>query len=456
MIRRIALLLALLFTTAASLVYAQEPGPALELPTSPSADEASTTAAPGRASTLETANAPPAGWKDSFFIQSPDKAYVLRITGQIQADYRNFLQHDATDIDTFLVRRARFGLEATMFNYYEFRFLPDFGQGQAKVQDAYMNIHYVDYFQVEAGKFKQPFSYEQLIQDRFVPTMERSLIDQLVPARDVGFMIHGQKLCGDRLDYAVSISNGEINGDTDTNDRKDLTGRIAVRPFVGVESGGFLRGLQLGICGSTGFEQAAASPATLRTPATVPWFKFSSTGRADGVRNRWSPELAYFQGSFGCAAQYFRQDQEFRASAAGPGASAVTDVPYEGFYVLATYLLTGEQRTGYSQAIDPLNPFDPQAPCLCTGAWELVARASRLHVGDNVFLPAPLRLADPGATNTGATEMTLGLNWYLNRWFRAQLNWEHAWFDEPVRLSPDLDGFRKDQDTLLVRLQIIF
>src|SRR5205085_12366547 len=64
--------------------------------------------------------------------------------------------------------------------------LPDFGLGQARVQDAYLNVHYWDAFQVEAGKFKQPFSYEQLIQDRFVPTLERSLIDQLVPQRDVG------------------------------------------------------------------------------------------------------------------------------------------------------------------------------------------------------------------------------------------------------------------------------
>ena len=44
-------------------------------------------------------------------------------------------------------------------------------------------------------------------------------------------MIHGQKLFGDMLDYAGSVSNGEINGDNDTNDRKDVVGRVAVRPF---------------------------------------------------------------------------------------------------------------------------------------------------------------------------------------------------------------------------------
>src|SRR5207248_8959874 len=107
----------------------------------------------------------------------------------------------SADIDTFLVRRARLGIESTVLEHFEFRMLPDFGQGQTRIQDAYLNVHYVDAFQVEAGKFKQPFSYEQLIQDRFVPTLERSLIDQLVPARDEGLMIHGRKLLGDRLDY---------------------------------------------------------------------------------------------------------------------------------------------------------------------------------------------------------------------------------------------------------------
>src|SRR5258708_21766135 len=94
-----------------------------------------------------------------------------------------------------------------------------------------MNVHYVDWLQVEAGKFKQPFSYEQLIQDRFVPTAERSLIDQLVPARDPGVMVHGQKLLGDRLDYYLAVSDGTINCDTDTNDRKDLSARVVVRPL---------------------------------------------------------------------------------------------------------------------------------------------------------------------------------------------------------------------------------
>ena len=109
-----------------------------------------------------------AGWieNEGFIIRSADENFKLRITGQIQADYRAFLDgRDYTDIDTFLVRRARLGIEANMLKYYEFRLLPDFSNSQGpgvlaqtRIQDAYLNVHYWDVFQIEAGKFKQPFT----------------------------------------------------------------------------------------------------------------------------------------------------------------------------------------------------------------------------------------------------------------------------------------------------------
>lgn len=408
---------------------------------------------------IEPTSASPlmAGWKNGFFMESADESFRLRITGQIQADYRNFLDNDdTTDIDSFFVRRARLGIEATMLNYYEFRLLPDFGQVQARLLDAYLNVHYCDWFQVEMGKFKQPFSFEQLIQDRFVPTIERSIIDQLVPARDVGIMLHGQKLFDDRLDWAIAVSNGEINGDADTNPHKDLAARLAWRPFNEPDACCWIRGLQLGISATTGNEGEPISPASLRTPATVRWFQYNPTVRADGNRERWSPELSYFNGPFGLAAQYLHEEQEMRPSSTGPGSKILVDVPTTGFYVMSTYLLTEEERTSYSQAIEPLAPFDPHCPFVAPGAWEFVARVSRIRVGDEVFASGAGRLADPTRFSSGATEMTLGVNWYLNRWVRAQFNWEHVWFDDRVQLGSGSSGLLDSQDTLMARFQVIF
>jgi len=399
-----------------------------------------------------------AGWdeKNGYFLRSEDGDFLLRITGQIQSDYRYYQNdHDAVDLPTFLIRRARLGIEATVFRYFDFRLLPDFGQGNTRLQDAYLNARYWDEFQFETGKFKQPFSYEQLIQDRFVPTMERSIIDQLVPARDVGVMVHGYKLFDDRFDYAASIYGGVINGDQDTDRNKEAAGRMAVRPLREIGLPDWADGLQLGIAGTFGNDRGVLQPMTLRTPAFVPWFQFVPAARPDGTRTRWSPELSYFDGPFGLAAQYFEEQQELRAPAGRTAQSSIVRVSYRGGYVMATCLLTGEERTTFSQPITPLVPFDPAAGCYGLGAWELVGRISRLELaGDDPRGFA--RLMDPARSATKATEVTTGFNWYLNRWVRLQFNWEYARFDSPVRLGPTAANRLDHQNSFLTRCQIIF
>jgi phosphate-selective porin OprO/OprP len=416
-----------------------------------------------------------AGWNDGFFMQSADGSFQLRITGQIQADYREFFQKvDSSTTantavagspttgspDTFLIRRARLGIEATMMDYYEFRLLPDFaGSSIAKsITDAYLNIHYWDEFQFEIGKFKQPFSYEELIQDRYVPTMERSMIDQLTPQRDEGAMIHGHKCFGDRFEYGLAISNGDQNDSTiDDHNNKDFNGRIDMRPFNDPEGWDLVRYFGIGISGGVGVEEDAlgttSSPSIITTPATVTWFAYNSGVLANGLRDRVSPEVTYFYHSFGFASQYFQENQMLQLSATKP----IVDVPTNGYYVMATYLLTGEQRYDYTQQIDPIHPFDPNCPFQSSGAWEAVLRFERLAVGHEAFT-AGLATDTAGSNNRSSpecSETTLGLNWYLNKWVRAQLNWEHANFDSPVKIGNAPKGFTVE-DALYCRFQIIF
>jgi phosphate-selective porin OprO/OprP len=384
-----------------------------------------------------------AGWDDKsgFLLRSADQRFQLRITGQIQADYRDYLDdHDTTDLPTFLVRRARLGIEATVLKYYEFRLLPDFGRGEDRIQDAYLNVRYWDEFQFEAGKFKQPFSIEQLIQDRFVPVIERSLIDQMVPARDVGLMIHGQKLFDDRLDYGVSIFGGVRDGDQDTDGNREGAARIAIRP---------IDGLQLGIAGAIGEDEGVVTPNVLRTPASVPWLLFADDARPNGLRWRYSPELVCVYGPATVSAQYFAGSQEMRA------AGVDARLESSGFYVMATLLVTGEQRTSISQAVDPLLPFDPVEGWFGLGAFELVARVSQLDLqaGSRASFE---RLVVPAQSANRATELTLGFNWYLNRFVRFQFNWENARFSNPVRLGTPPNGRLDHQNSFLTRFQVVF
>jgi phosphate-selective porin len=287
--------------------------------------------------------------------------------------------------------------------------------------------------------------------------MERSMMDQLVPQRDEGFMIHGEKLFCNRFDYAVAISNGDPNDSiVDSNIHKDFNGRLVFRPFSDPERWDALRGLQFGIDGSVGVENEALGTTSsttpiITTPATVTWFAYNTGVAANGMRDRISPELAYFYHSFGLCSQYYQQDQILQLTSHG----ALVDVPVYGYYVLATYLLTGEERTGYSQQIDPIHPFDP-APLASSGAWELLFRVDKLEVGPQAF-------AAGLASNTGtlnrsspaATETTLGVNWYLSKWARAQINWEHAEFASPIQIG-NMGHALSSEDAIYTRFQVIF
>jgi phosphate-selective porin OprO/OprP len=423
-----------------------------------------------------------AGWSNGFYIQSRDQNFVARVTGQIQADQRWYLNSlDTVDANEFLIRRARFGLESIMFDNYEFRLLGDFAGSQLNainvppsalpvvatpapsIVDAYMNVHYWDGLQFLAGRFKQPFSYEQLIQDRYTPFLERSLIDQLTPNRDIGFMVHGQNLLDRRVDYFLAVSNGEVNGNFDNNSNKDVTSRIVVRPF-GPNEGSFLQYLGFGLSGSMGEERQAgvqvnsstSSSNVLRTPLGVPWLTFNAAAAENGERFRLSPEVLYFYGPFGFATQYYTQDQSMSAAATGAASLHHTNVLFHGYYFMGTLFLTGEQRTGYSNGVDPRRPFDPRCPFAKPGAWELVARVSQLHVSNNVFTPGAFNLAAPAGNANGCTEFTLGFNWYLNRAMMMRFNWEHDFFNRPVSLGVTPSAFLTAQDCLAVRFELAF
>jgi phosphate-selective porin len=159
-----------------------------------------------------------------------------------------------------------------------------------------------------------------------------------------------------------------------------------------------------------------------------------------------------FYRGLGFAAQYYHEDQELRPATA----KSSIEVPTQGFYVLTTLLLTGESRTRYSEPVKPNADFDLRHPLSAPGAWELVGRVSRLEVGSEIFAPGAARLADPNRYSDGATEMTLGFNWYLNPWVRTQVNWEHSWFDQGVQLGVNPNKVFTQQNALLARFQVIF
>ncbi len=99
---------------------------------------------------------------DGFVIQSENGDYRLRIGGYAQGDGRFYLSDESTlGTDTFLLRRARPRFVGTVAQGFDFYLIPDFGGGQAVIQDAYLDARFSSAFRLRVGKFKTPSGLEQ-------------------------------------------------------------------------------------------------------------------------------------------------------------------------------------------------------------------------------------------------------------------------------------------------------
>jgi len=105
--------------------------------------------------------------KDGFVFKSADGSFKLRIRGVVQGDARFWKDDELKpNVDTFLLRRARPIVEGTVYKYFDFRIMPDFGSGTTSLQDAYIDMKlYKAPIKVRAGKFKAPFGLSRLQSD---------------------------------------------------------------------------------------------------------------------------------------------------------------------------------------------------------------------------------------------------------------------------------------------------
>jgi phosphate-selective porin OprO/OprP len=114
----------------------------------------------------------------------------------------------------------------------------------------------------------------------------------------------------------------------------------------------------------------------------------------------------------------------------GGNALTVADHPqFGGWYIEGTYVLTGETKPYTAQAINnevgafgnpvPSRPFSLDGDSW--GSWEIAARYSDMNLNWN---PTQLATTTQLAGITGGDEriVTLGLNWYLNRNVKIQVN----------------------------------
>ena len=378
----------------------------------------------------------------------------FKFNALVQLDGRVFLDDEASQNDTFTFRRIRPTFSGSVGKLVAYRLTPEFAPANASIVDAYIDLRFHPAATVRAGKVKGPVGLERLQSGSAITFIERGLPTELVPNRDLGIQLQGDVL-GHTLSYTLGYYNGTSDGRDggilDTDNRKEVAGRLFAEPFK--NSGGFFEKLGVGIAASTGSQlgtnaaNGAVSPvpAGLRSASQRNFFQYNEAGvTADGDHTRISPQAYFYNGSFGLLAEYVESSQELVR------AGNRQDIENTAWQLVTSYVLTGEE-IGFRGLSKVAQPFEVGGPGW--GAFEVAARYGELEVDEAAFDGgAAARFANPDSQSEKASSWGLGVNWYLNTNIKLALNYNNTRFDGGAAGGADRD----DDKTVFTRLQLNF
>jgi len=373
----------------------------------------------------------------------------VAVGGYLQTDWRTFLR-DSTNKYTndFTVRRLRVDISGTVSKYVAFRVQPDFAGSKVVLNDAYADLSASPALILRVGKAKVPLSLERAQATPATLFVEQGATLTIAPNYDIGAQLLGT-LFGGIVFYDAGVFNGIPDGaniDDDTDDSKDIAGRIQITPFAR-QKGFILDGLTFGGGGTYGKRQGlTATPETpsYKSAAQQTFLSYLSTVVANGTTDRLSAYGADYTGPFSIFAEWIRSRQALRStSATTPPVVTTGTLENHAYQVYGTFVVTGE-KTSY-RGVNPKNAFDPSNGHW--GALELIARYDQFKADDATAAP----FVDLTKSATTATSRTFGFNWYLTNKVRAEVNYQYTTFAHGATA-----GDRAAERVILTRLQTVF
>lgn len=374
---------------------------------------------------------------------SADGDVQVEFGGRIQLDWA--FQGAAQDIedafdgngggftDGVEFRRARLKAEGTLYERVGFKAEYDFAGGEAAFTDVYMSLN--DLFSTmdaRVGHFKEPQGLEQLTGANYLTFMERSLSDALVPARNTGAAL-SDTLGANNINWSIGVFRDTDNFGDDTNSagngvddgQYNVTGRLSGTPLYEEDGTQVVHlGLSFSYRDADEGVRFRSRPEDHQAPYVV------DTGTID-AKNSWTGgvEAAWVMNQLSLQGEYLL--------------SRVDDVAdqnpdFWGFYVFASYFLTGEHRPyrpkdGSFGRVKPKTNWGQGGG----GAWELAARYSKLD------------LTDSGYDGGDLQDVTAGANWYLNPNARIMFNFVYGDLDGTAGVDGPIRAF-------LMRFQVDF
>jgi phosphate-selective porin OprO/OprP len=367
-------------------------------------------------------------WKEGLNFATLDENFKLKIGGRLQTDW--FWSGEDTGIkqdvgdqeDGVEVRRARLFFSGLIYGNIEYKLQFDFAGGEAVLKDAYLALPDFPLGELRMGHFKEPFSLEELTSSKYITFLERALPNAFAPSRNMGFMLHNV-VYDERITAAIGLFRDTDDfGEGVDDGGYNITGRVTALPIY-QDKGANL--LHLGAAYS--YRNPNDTIHYSQRPEAHLTDKFVDTGAFAGDRvDLLGLEAAWVNGPLSVQSEYIM------AYADRLGTS---DVDFDGYYVQASYFLTGEHRNyktseGAFSRIKPKKNYGAEGG---PGAWEVAARYSGLDLNDN------------NITGGKLNDITAGLNWYLNP--NTRIMWNYVYADKNDVGQADM---------LMMRLQFDF
>lgn len=348
-------------------------------------------------------------WKDGIRMETADGNFKLKLGGRIQYDAA-FLGSDS-DLEDAVgsfkdeteLRRARLELEGLIYERFVFKSQYEFVGSKANVKDMYIGINGLPFLgDLKLGQVKEAFSIEELTSSKYDEFMEQGLSTIFAPSRNPGVSFLNSVL-DERMTYAAGVFvDGDDGGNSDNKEVYAVTGRLTGLPWYAAEN----QLLHVGFNAS--YRNAKKSIQIRQRPEShvAPYVVDTGELPADS-QMVFGPEVAFVYGPFCLQGEW---DMSAVNSKTGG------DPNFSGYYVYASYWLTGESRT-YKPTEGDFERVKPKRNLFQAGglgAWELLVRYSSLDLND----------ADVHGGKV--SDVTAGLNWEWNPNMRMMFNYVYS------------------------------
>jgi phosphate-selective porin OprO and OprP len=360
-------------------------------------------------------------------------AVRIDLRARVQLDVAS-ANHASNVVDEVDFRQHRIGVSGSVGSFVEFEIEREV-RSLKGWRDVFVDVRLGSPASVQGGRFKMPFSLDQLTSSAKLDFVSRSLAARwLSPSRDVGVMFHGRAHAfgGPRVGYELGFFRGggenaplgpesandpEIGG---TANQHTAAGRLLVSPFDRAEAkgaarrskgSGALRSLRFGVAATAGEVPEGANSARGQDSFGKSFFPRLDV---NGRRTRVGLEASWKPGRASLRAELMQMRDERRGQ--GLSGANLPSLVATGWYVQSawTFIRGGPKGGGIGRWIGRGG----------IGDVEVAVRLERLRFGSDAPSGEP-EVASPRAANVAPawdTALTLGVNWQPIPLARIQLN----------------------------------